>query len=85
MTDFSPAVADYLQTRRAMGYKLAEDGRLLHQFAAYLDSVHAEHLRLVDALSWATAAPRRGADMARRSARHRAKLRQISQRFGSCD
>ena len=54
MTDFSPAVADYLQTRRAMGYKLAEDGRLLHQFAAYLDSVHAEHLRLVDALSWAT-------------------------------
>jgi integrase len=54
MTDFSSAVTDYLQTRRAMGYKLAEDGRLLYQFAAYLDSVHAEHLNLLHALSWAT-------------------------------
>lgn len=54
MTDFSSAVTDYLQTRRAMGYKLAEQGRLLHQFAAYLDSEHAEHLGLVHALSWAT-------------------------------
>lgn len=54
MTVFSSAVTDYLQTRRAMGYKLAEDGRLLHQFAAYLVSVHAEHLTLVHALSWAT-------------------------------
>lgn len=54
MTDFSSAVTDYLQTRRAMGYKLAADGRLLHQFAAYLDRVGAEHLTVASALSWAT-------------------------------
>lgn len=52
MTDFSFAVSDYLRTRRAMGYKLAQDGRLLHQFAAYLDSIGAEHLTITDALSW---------------------------------
>ncbi len=54
MTDFLSAVTDYLRTRRAMGYKLAEDGRQLRQFAAYLDSVHAEHLSVTHALSWAT-------------------------------
>jgi len=54
MTDFSAAVTDYLQTRRAMGYKLAEDGRLLRQFAGYLDTIGAEHLSVVHALSWAT-------------------------------
>ena len=54
MTDYSSAVADYLRTRRAMGYKLTEDGRLLRQFAAYLDMVHAEHLTVAHALSWAT-------------------------------
>lgn len=54
MTDYSSAVADYLRTRRAMGYKLTEDGRLLHQFAAYLDAVGAEHLSVAHALSWAT-------------------------------
>jgi integrase len=54
MTDFPSAVTDYLITRRAMGYKLAEDGRLLRQFAAYLETVHAEHLSVDHALSWAT-------------------------------
>ena len=54
MTDFASAVADYLQTRRSMGYKLTQDGRLLRQFAAGLDTVGAEHLRTADALSWAT-------------------------------
>lgn len=54
MTDFASAVTDYLRTRRAMGYKLAMDGRLLRQFADYLDTVHAEHLSVALALSWAT-------------------------------
>lgn len=54
MTDFPSAVTDYLITRRAMGYKLAEDGRLLRQLAAYLEAVHAEHLSVHHALSWAT-------------------------------
>lgn len=57
MTDFPSAVTDYLRTRRAMGYKLAVDGRLLRQFAAYLDMVHAEHLSVAHALSWAAQSP----------------------------
>jgi integrase/recombinase XerD len=55
MTDFSSAVDDYLKTRRAMGYKLAQDGRLLHQFANHLHAIGAEHLTITDALGWATA------------------------------
>lgn len=54
MTDFPAAVGDYLRTRRAMGYKLAQDGRLLYQFAGYLNMVGAEHLTIAEALSWAT-------------------------------
>jgi integrase/recombinase XerD len=53
MSDFASAVADYLATRRAMGYKLAYQGQMLKQFAAYLDAVGAEHLTTTDALSWA--------------------------------
>ena len=53
MTDFSPAVVDYLTTRRAMGYKLAYQGQMLGQFAAYLDGVGAERLTITHALSWA--------------------------------
>ena len=46
MTDFSPAPVDYLTTRRAMGYKLAYQGQMLGQFAAYLDGVGAERLTI---------------------------------------
>ena len=42
MIDFSASAADYLATRRAMGYKLAYQGQLLGQFAAYLDAVGDE-------------------------------------------
>lgn len=44
MIDFRAAAADYLTTRRAMGYKLAYQGQMLAQFVAYLDAVGAEHL-----------------------------------------
>ncbi|MBI2767594.1 MAG: tyrosine-type recombinase/integrase [Chloroflexi bacterium] len=54
MIDFAAAVTDYLAIRRAMGYKLVEDERLLGQLAAYLDAIDAEHLRVADALAWAT-------------------------------
>lgn len=54
MIGFSSAVSDYLRTRRAMGYKLAQDGRLLDQFANHLHTVGAEHLTITDAVSWAT-------------------------------
>lgn len=53
MTDFCSAAADYLTTRRAMGYKLAYQGQMLDQFAVYLDAVGAEHLTISHALSWA--------------------------------
>jgi integrase len=53
MTGFSAAAADYLSTRRAMGYKLAYQGQLLGQFAAYLDALGAERLTIAHALSWA--------------------------------
>lgn len=53
MIDFSAVAADYLATRRAMGYKLAYQGQMVEQFAAYLDSAGAEHLTIAAALSWA--------------------------------
>ena len=53
MTDYRAAAADYLATRRAMGYKLAYQGQMLAQFAAYLDAAGAEHLTTDHAVSWA--------------------------------
>jgi integrase len=53
MTDFSLAADDYLATRRAMGYKLGEHGRLLRQFVTHLETVGAEHLTIAHAVSWA--------------------------------
>jgi len=53
MTAFGSAAADYLATRRAMGYKLAGQGQVLGQFIAYLDGVNAEHLTIAHALAWA--------------------------------
>ena len=53
MTDFSVVAADYLTTRRAMGYKFSYQGQMVEQFAAYLDRVGVEHLTIAAALSWA--------------------------------
>lgn len=52
MTDFASAAAEYLATRRAMGYKF-DHGPLVGQFATYLEEVGAEHLTIAHALSWA--------------------------------
>jgi integrase/recombinase XerD len=51
--DFSTALADYLATRRAMGYKLAYQSQMLAQFVVYLNAVGAEHLTIDHAVSWA--------------------------------
>lgn len=52
MSGLDQAVADYLAVRRALGYKLARQEKLLAQFTAYLDhgaiTVTAGH-----ALAWA--------------------------------
>jgi integrase/recombinase XerD len=53
MTDFAVAAADYLATRRAMGYKLAYQGQMVEQFAAYLDKVGADRLTIAHTVSWA--------------------------------
>ncbi len=53
MTDFHAALADYLVTRRAMGYKLTYQAQMLTQFVTYLDAVGAEHLTLGHAVAWA--------------------------------
>jgi integrase/recombinase XerD len=37
MSTLSQAVQDYLEMRRALGYKLAEHGRVLPQFVAFLE------------------------------------------------
>ena len=54
MTDYRAAAADYLTTRRAMGYKLVYQGQMLAQFVAYLDAADAEHLTIRHAVDWAT-------------------------------
>jgi integrase len=53
MTDFGSAAADYLATRRAMGYKFAYQGQMVGQFAAFLDGTGAGRLTVAHALSWA--------------------------------
>lgn len=53
MSDFSSAAADYVATRRAMGYKFAYQGQMVEKFAAFLDAERAEHLTITHALSWA--------------------------------
>jgi integrase len=53
MSALSSAAADYLATRRAMGYKLAVQGQVLERFVTYLEATGAEHLTIAHALSWA--------------------------------
>ena len=42
--DVAAAAVDYLATRRALGYKLRQQGQLLTDFVAHLNMVGAEHL-----------------------------------------
>lgn len=44
----------YLQVRRTLGYKLLVEGRMLAQFAAYLEENGHEYITTVAALAWAT-------------------------------
>jgi integrase/recombinase XerD len=48
------ALADYLNLRRALGFKLANAGRLLGQFVDYLDQHDAPTPTIAHALAWAT-------------------------------
>ena len=48
------ALSDYLSLRRALGFQLASAGRLLGQFAGYLEACGADTVTAGHALAWAT-------------------------------
>jgi integrase len=53
MTAFEQALGDYLRIRRAMGYRLVRDGKLLAQFIAFLGDQGASTITTELALQWA--------------------------------
>lgn len=54
MTTLQAALADYLALRRALGYKLVEDGRVLEKFVAFVEQAGSAHITTELALHWAT-------------------------------
>jgi integrase len=54
MTGLRAALADYLRLRRALGYKLAADERLLRQFLGFLEANGAGVITTELAVRWAT-------------------------------
>ncbi len=54
MSALDQAVQDYLIVRRALGYKLAENGRQLPDFVAYLEAAGARTVTTELAVAWAT-------------------------------
>jgi integrase/recombinase XerD len=66
MSGLKKAVRDYLHLRRALGYKLANAGQLLPDFAAFLQAQGADHITIPLALEWAQRESQRPAEWARR-------------------
>ena len=60
MTALGSALADYLAVRRAVGYRLVEDGRQLKAFVAHLDARGIDTVTVAVAVDWAAATPRGG-------------------------
>ena len=60
MTPVAAALADYLALRRAMGYKLVEDGRQLACFVRHLDDNGIDTVTVAAAVAWATSTARAG-------------------------
>ena len=54
MNALHQAVDDYLEIRRALGYKLEHHERLLVQFVDYLDAIPATTVTVEHAMAWAT-------------------------------
>lgn len=54
MNTLRQALIDYLSVRRALGYKLERDEKLLTQFLTYLENLGQEHLCIETAVAWAT-------------------------------
>jgi len=54
MSPLRQALADYLQIRRALGYKLERAEKLLAQYLDYLDALGVERITTENAVAWAT-------------------------------
>jgi len=54
MTGLEQLAQEYLQTRRALGYKLTSQGRILAGFVRYLDHMGATRITAEAALGFAT-------------------------------
>ena len=54
MSTLRSAAEDYLQMRRALGYKLESQGQLLFAFVAYLEQTQAATVTIELAVAWAT-------------------------------
>jgi integrase/recombinase XerD len=54
MNGFRQEAEDYISMRRALGFKFALQGRLVIEFAGYLEDIGATQLTTAAALSWAT-------------------------------
>jgi integrase/recombinase XerD len=57
MRTWRPAVEDYIQLRRSLGFKLCDAKVALLHFAAFLDARGAAHLTIALALQWAQQDP----------------------------
>ena len=66
MTGLREAAVQYLAMRRALGFKLSAQARVLMGFVDYCEQHQLEHISTDAAVSWAVARSRR---MARRPAR----------------
>ena len=55
MTALAEHLAEYLQLRRTLGYKLADAHRVLPWFVAYLDDRNLEFVTIEIALAWSLA------------------------------
>jgi len=53
MSALDSALSDYLALRRAMGFSLERDAKLLAQFVGYLDQEHSGVMSVQAALDWA--------------------------------
>lgn len=54
MNPLRQSLIDYLGVRRALGYKLQRDEKLLTQFLTYIENLGQQHLSTEAAVAWAT-------------------------------
>jgi integrase/recombinase XerD len=54
MSSLQTALDDYLAVRRALGYKLLLEGRLLRRFIEFAKHARADYITTELALKWAT-------------------------------